>query len=287
MSSSSASAQTILYVAHVYSIYVFTTVFITGLVGNLCNIVIFISLEQFRHFPGAFYITVESIANCALLLVGLMSRIVNETFGSDPSYTLLIWCKLRNPATQWCTLIGLSAINFAAFDQYLSTNCVSRFRQLSTTKLAKYLIGVALIIWLLYQIPFVIFSNIQATVGCILTSVELLRYYSFFHLLVLNGLLPVFLTTTFSILAYRNVRRIRRQQMNNIRRRLDHQLTAMILARVTFLVLCLLPFIIQRFYMANAHTDPKDVLRIAIEKLVGAINIVLSYLNVSVCLFVC
>ncbi|CAF4991352.1 unnamed protein product, partial [Rotaria sp. Silwood1] len=52
-------------------------------------------------------------------------------------------------------------------------------------------------------------------------------------------------------MAYRNVRRIRRQQMSNARRRLDQQLTAMILARVILFVLCLLPYIAQSFYIMN------------------------------------
>ncbi|CAF3443889.1 unnamed protein product, partial [Rotaria sp. Silwood2] len=40
------------------------------------------------------------------------------------------------------------------------------------------------------------------------------RYYSFFHLPILQGILPILLVSTFSIMAYRNVRRIRRQQMS-------------------------------------------------------------------------
>ncbi|CAF4861141.1 unnamed protein product, partial [Rotaria sp. Silwood1] len=52
-------------------------------------------------------------------------------------------------------------------------------------------------------------------------------------------------------MAFRNVRRIHRQQMSNTRRRLDQQLTAMILARVILFVLCLLPYIAQRFYTMN------------------------------------
>ncbi|CAF2792606.1 unnamed protein product [Rotaria sp. Silwood2] len=287
MSSSSASSQIILDIAHVYIVYAFTTVLIIGLVGNLCNIVIFICVKQFRKCPGAFYIIAESVADETVLLVGLVPRIVVEIFGFDPARILLIWRKLRIPFSQWGTLLGLSAVNFATFDQYLSTSCDSRLRELSTTKLAKYFIGIALIIWFLYNIPFFILYDIQISFGCLLKSVELSRYYSYFHLLVLYGLLPVFLTTTFSILAYRNVRQIRRLQMTNIRRRLDRQLTAMILARVAFLVLCLIPFIIQRFYVANVQTNPKNDFRIAIEQLVGAINLSLSYLNVSVCLFLC
>ncbi|CAF5076773.1 unnamed protein product, partial [Rotaria sp. Silwood1] len=54
-------------------------------------------------------------------------------------------------------------------------------------------------------------------------------------------------------MAYRNVRRIHRQQMSNTQRLPDQQLTAMILARVILFVLCLLPYIAQRFYTINTQ----------------------------------
>ncbi|CAF1264370.1 unnamed protein product [Rotaria sordida] len=82
-------------------------------------------------------------------------------------------------------------------------------------------------------------------------------------------------------MAYRNVRRIRRLQMSNTRRRLDQQLTAMILARVILFILCLLPYIAQCFYIMNVRNDKNEKLRTAIELLITAINVSISYLNVS------
>ena len=54
-----------------------------------------------------------------------------------------------------------------------------------------------------------------------------------------NGLLPIFVSSLFSLLAYRNVRRIVRRQIPMDRRRLDQQLTAMIFMRVIFFILLL------------------------------------------------
>ncbi|CAF5159315.1 unnamed protein product, partial [Rotaria sp. Silwood1] len=82
-------------------------------------------------------------------------------------------------------------------------------------------------------------------------------------------------------MAFRNVRRIHRQQMSHTRRRLDQQLTAMILARVILFVLCLLPYIAQRFYTINTQIRKNQTLQIAIELLITAINMSISYLNVS------
>ncbi|CAF5084844.1 unnamed protein product, partial [Rotaria sp. Silwood1] len=48
------------------------------------------------------------------------------------------------------------------------------------------------------------------------------------------------------VLAYQNVRRIVRRHMSINRRKLDQQLSAMILIRVGFLVVMTLPYVLQR-----------------------------------------
>ncbi|CAF2947236.1 unnamed protein product [Rotaria sp. Silwood2] len=82
-------------------------------------------------------------------------------------------------------------------------------------------------------------------------------------------------------MAYRNVRRIRRQQMSNTRRRLDKQLTAMILARMILFVVCLLPYTALCFYVFNMQSHKNETLQSAIENLILAINSSISYLNIS------
>ena len=276
------SSTTIVAITHWYAGCAYTSIFVIGFIGNCCNIFLFVSVKQFRVCPGAWYIIAESIANELLMFVGLAPRMIAEVFNFDPFRTSIIWCKIRNPLTQYCTLMGLSMVTFAAFDQYLSTSCDARYRRMSTTQLAKRFIDLIATIFLPYCIVFVIFFDIQLPSGCLLKNATLSRYYSFFHLLVLNGLLPVLISMVFSILAYRNVRRIHRRHMTDVRRRLDHQMTAMILVRVALLVVCLVPSIAQRFYNANVQSDPKDLLRTAIEQLIGSINISISYLHVSV-----
>jgi hypothetical protein len=143
----SSSAQSILFVTHLYTQYVFTIILVLGLVGNSFNVIVFISLKQFRERPGAFYMIVESFADVGVLLVGLTPRLLVEIFGFDPGQTSLIWCKLRIPVSQWCSLMALTAVNLAVIDLYLSTKVNVRSRQLSTLCLAKRLTVIASIIW--------------------------------------------------------------------------------------------------------------------------------------------
>ncbi|CAF4293642.1 unnamed protein product [Rotaria sp. Silwood2] len=258
---SSTTAQAILNVVHHYIIYAFSIIFIAGLVGNICNIVIFISLKMFRKCPGAYYIIVESIFDLSFSIVGSALRASEEIFNLDSDRIRLLWL----------------------IDQYFSTNCNPLMRQLSTIKLAKYLTAMAILTSFFYMIPFTMFYDIKVTFGCLLTNINLVRYYSFFHLPILQGILPILLASTFSIMAYRNVRRIRRQQMSNTRRRLDQQLTAMILARMILFVVCLLPYTALCFYVFNMQSHNNQTLRSAIEVLILALAVAISYLNISVC----
>ena len=67
------------------------------------------------------------------------------------------------------------------------------------------------------------------------------------------------------------------------RRKLDQQLTAMILVRVAFLVLTISPYALYRIYAVSAVIDKNDVIHKAVIQLVSAITVSMLYLNYSVC----
>src|SRR5205085_4869252 len=94
--------------------------------------------------------------------------------------------------------------------------------------------------------------------------------------------LPITISTFSATLAYFNVRRIVRRQVPIVRRRLDRQLTAMVLTKVAFLVVTTLPFVIFRIYTLNRSIDPNDSVRLAIEQLLFTITSSLFFVNSAV-----
>ncbi|CAF1058374.1 unnamed protein product [Adineta steineri] len=85
------------------------------------------------------------------------------------------------------------------------------------------------------------------------------------------GLLPVVIASSFSILAYHNVRRIVRRQLPIVRRKLDKQITAMVLMRVIAFVFLVLPFVTYRIYTINFPVSRSVPMAYAIGKLIQAI----------------
>ncbi|CAF4398871.1 unnamed protein product [Rotaria sp. Silwood2] len=226
---------------------------------------------------------VASIVDFVLLLLVLPLRVTDYVFGYDPTKLSIVWCKIRQAVVAQFSLMSFASICFAAIDQYLSTHYNPQLRQFSTFKLARRLVISAIIILILHSIPFFIFFEIQSTAGCSIYNLGFSRYYSFVHFCVLSGILPIMFSGLSAALAYLNVRRIVRHQIPIVRRRLDRQLTAMILTKVAFLVVTTSPFVIFRIYQINrAAIASTNYIQIAVEQLILTVTSSLFYINSAV-----
>lgn len=275
--------DTIQRITQRYTLSIYFVLLIGGLVGNFCNILVFSDLKIFRRNQSAFYFITALIADNFLLIIVLPFRVSDYVFGYDPTRFSIVWCKLRQMLVQFFSLLSFSAICFVAIDQYLTTHFQAYLRQLSSLKLAHRLIGIAIIVWTLHGIPVLIFYEIQSNSGeCVIYNGRFQTYFSFIHLCLLSGILPITVSGIAAGFAYRNVRHVIRRQVPIVRRRLDRQWTAMVLIKVAFLILTTLPFVILRIYLMNRSIKQIDSIRVAIEQLVFTITSSLFYLNSAV-----
>jgi hypothetical protein len=276
------AANYIRFIADKYGFYTGLFNMIVGLVGNTCIILLFTNVKLFRGNQCSFYMTVESFSNIGLLIAIYLTRYLTIILGYDPLITSLAWCKMRSLMSQVFGLCSLYTICFTTFDQYLSTNHRYSFRQISTLKLAHRLTIFNVSIVILHSILFLIYIEIYAAFGCTVYNLIVKRYFSFFYYPILSSALPLIVTASFSLMAYHNVRHIIRRQMPVIRRRLDRQLTAMVLARVICIIILGFPYIFSTLYQLNANISEDNDTELAINGLVGAITYSLLYTNFSV-----
>ena len=282
MMSSVSTAQLLLQISQQFVVYFSSILLLPDFIGNICIVIVFFHVKSFRRNQCAFYIIVGSIADFLFLLVILPFHIIQNTSGYDPLRLSLAWCKISYAIISIFSLLSFSVVCFAAIDQYLSTHYNPWLRQFSTLKLAHRLVYSAVVILSLYGIPFLIFFDIQSPGGCGIYNAGFSRYFSLVHFCVLSGVLPNTIAGFSAALAYLNVRRIVRRQIPIARRRLDRQLTAMILIRVVFLVVTTVPFVIDRIYIYNRTISPNDSLRLAVEQLLFSITSSLFYVNSAV-----
>jgi hypothetical protein len=258
----------ILSVVSQYSLYTGCIIFTGGLIGNVLNILVFTNIKAFRTNRSARYLAAESIISFVFQFLPVV------TTGRS-----LVWCRLRYIWSQTCVLISFSMICCAACDQFFSTNYRFNVRQMCTLKLARYLTVVVPCIWLVHSILFGLSFNIQPSVGCVISNSIWSRYASFFLYPILEGVLPIVVASSFSLLAFYNVRHIIRLQMPIARRQLDRQMTAMVLIRVMFFVILETPYTIFRIYVINFPLSRTDLLQYAIGRLLQAITLSLASLN--------
>ena len=136
----------IIYAIQKYVIYVDYVIFPVGIIGNLLNIFVFTSLKLFHNNQYIFYFISESISNIIQLFTYFLIRVLIETHAIDPVNYVLFWCKSRAMIVLSCGIISISAICFAAYDQYLATSHQFHLRKMSTIKLARFLIFIAICI---------------------------------------------------------------------------------------------------------------------------------------------
>ena len=266
-----SSPAAILHFASRYSIYFYLILFPAALVGNLINILVFTQLKFFRTNRCVFYLTIESVFDLLYYFYDITYVIFHLFYGTDPSADSLVWCRLRTVFPQSCGLTISFMSSLAAADQFFSTNCQFYLRQTCTIKLARYLVIAVMVFAIAHGITFSFFTDTVPSIGCIISNPVVVRYATYFFYPILISFLPVIIASSFSMLAYRNVRRIVRRQIPIQRRRFDRQITAMVLIRVIFFVICLLPFLIVRIYIINHPIPQSNPLLFAITQSVQAI----------------
>jgi hypothetical protein len=285
MSSSPITASEI-FAAEQIILYGGISILIIGVIGEIFNIIVFLSLQTFRQNSCAFYLTIMSIVNIGQLLTGLLSRITITGFDIDWAQMSLFYCKFRYFAFQTCGLLSFTCICLATIDQYFSTCFSPRWQQWSNTKLSHRLIITFVFLWIIHGIPYLIFYNIiqlpdSITLYCTSINNIFLLYHTYICLLVLMGILPVFITVIFGFLAYYNVRNIAYRTVPLVRRELDKQITVMVLAQVVFNFFTIIPFVIVNSLAFNTSIIQNPIV-VARVQLAGSVVVCLYYMTFAV-----
>jgi hypothetical protein len=240
-------STTLSFVGKQISIYFGTPLFIAGVVGNILNTIVFLSLQTFRQSSCAFYLTIMSICNLFNLVFGLLSVVLSGLSVDDGTLASIFYCKFHAYFLVVSIQTSLTCLCLATIDQYLATCSRPRFQQLCNIKLAQRVVIISIIIWMLHEIPYLVFYNhvVSPTtnrLSCIDTNPVFEQYRIYFISLVLIGYLPVVIVALFGLMAYRNVQQIAYRTVPLVRRRLDKQLTVIVLVQVVINIFTTLPY---------------------------------------------
>lgn len=239
-------------------IYGGIAIMVTGLIGNIFNLMVFLSLRTFRESSSAFYLIIMSVFSTTQLCFTVSARILIGVYGSDGTNDSIGWCKCRSFLSHYFQMLIVTCLCLVTIDQYCATSSDQRFRKFCQIKIAHHLIRLFSFIWFSHGIPYLIFSNISISstnqTSCTITNSIYAQYRTYVILLVLSGFLPIFITIIFGSLAFYNVQKSPFYTVPLVRRELDKQLTSMILVQVLFASFQFIPIQIINVLILNINS---------------------------------
>ena len=283
---SSAALLSLTYATQQVNIYLRSTIFILGLVSNVLNIIVFLSLKTFRESSCAFYLTAMSFVNIGEMFLSLLTRILSVAFGIDWTNVYLPYCKLRFYFFQVFAVTSYTCMYLATIDQYLATSSKPHWQRYSNIKLARWLFTIMLIIWFVHGIPIIVYYNLVVSPStnhtvCRIVNDSFQQYYRYGYLLTLLGIIPIFISVFFGVLAYRNVQNLLYRAVPLVRRETDKQLTVMVLVQNVYNLFFIVPYIVGYILALSVSIDADQVYSAKID-LISSITNSLYYMSFSV-----
>ncbi len=283
------SASTIEYytsISQQVTIYLGIPILTFGLIGDIFNLIVFLSLKTFRDNSCAFCLTVMSSVDIGQLITGLFSRIMISGFGIDWTLSSTFYCKFRAYCFQFCALTSFVCMSLAAINQCLATCSNPRWRRWSNIKIAHRVIIVVMFIWLVHGIPYwIYFNHVQSEVPGNITCISSNEIFEQYHInvvtLVFSGFLPISINGVFGYLAYHNIQQFDRRALPYVQRELDNQLTAIILIQFIYHTIVTIPYLILTILQQDIMltNDPVEAARL---QFFTNLTLCIYYLNYAV-----
>lgn len=209
------------------SLYMPIALLIFGTCGCLCNFITFTS-KELKSSSCAFYFLCIAIIEFCTFYFGLISRFVNDHFGSRLFSTNQIYCKIRSYFIVTLPLLVTYMILLTAIDRYMSTRDEARYRAFSQLKVAHRMAPLTILLTMILSSHMLVFYDFYP--ACTAQPGLYALMYSI-YLVICTGFLPNGLTLLFGFLTFRNTIRAKRRiipvtthQQRHIQRRESHLL---------------------------------------------------------------
>lgn len=255
--------------------------FLIGISGNLLNLIIFKFIDIKN--PSIFLLFVSSIFNIIYLFDGLLTRILSVGFQIDPTRDNLIWCKTRTYIGQSCSLISLTCVCYAWFDQLLIISKKEKYRRLSNLKITKIILLIIILYWFIYMIPFSILAEHVSTgnntfVCNVYRNYYFNKYFSYFHQPILSSIIPILFILIISLFIHQNLNNLR---INQQRLRFQKNLIKMIFFQTISIIIQTIPYGFVSMYLTLTSNVNKSLDRSAIESIILNISSIFYYFSQS------
>jgi hypothetical protein len=243
-------------IAYKLMIIVGMIMYIFGLIGNLLNIYVFTKWSRLRRRTNeqndnlqtnnsSLYFLTSSWSNLFLILYPLLTCIIFDGFQYPKSkINKYFSCKFHYYILHTLDLISLTCICLSTIDRYLITSRKVHLRQMSPTKKrTKQILLFFICLYILHNIPIIIYYDTSIIGRCIIYS----KLYSYYHIwtfqIFLHGLVPVSILCIFGILTHKQLKINSQRNFKS-----DKQLFRMVFLLCIVILFSSIPSFIQNIY---------------------------------------
>ena len=252
-----------------------------GILGNTMNIITFLKLGYYRRNVCSLYILSRSIFDLILLITGLGTRILSQSFQIDFTLTCHLWCKLRVPVIYINTLSSYTFLCLQSIDAFFVTSLSVSYRQKSNIQIGRYLLVSFVIIWTLEELVYVFYQDLIISSDgnsrtCISINSIYAKYRIYVVYLFLTTIVPLVLIIAFDILTYRHLQVHSLQRQRRLLSVLARQMTMMTLFHISAVFLFQAPFAAAQCYFLTVGLS-KEPVRNAQEQIIQQFFNILGY----------
>lgn len=217
---------------------------IGGTIGGVLNILIFLTIDQYKRNPCSQYMLAGSIFDLLFLFIGLITRTFSQGFSMDFTLMNPIWCKMRSSLLDIISNCTLTCVCLQSMDVFLITSRSATMRQRSNIKNARYLLISFVFVWICHEIPSFIYQNLIFNNGipsCTKTNVIYVSYHTYGATLIFSIFIPIIVISLFTYYIYRHLHSmvLREQYFLTV---VGRQMTRMSLFQIGTVLLFQLPY---------------------------------------------
>ncbi|CAF1119295.1 unnamed protein product [Adineta steineri] len=277
MSSNDTSIRQLQLATEYIAIAIGFPILIAGIIGNFLNILVFLTLGNYKTNASSFYMLAKSIFDLSALIFGLIGHILIQGFRSS-AMTSETWCRIRIPLLYISSLSSYTCLCLQSIDSFLCSSRNAVLRQQSTVQRGRYLILGFLFLWFCNECPYYFMQQLSIIPNwrCQTTNTLYAQYRSYFTILTLSVIAPIVITSLFGYLSYRNLR------LSNLNRQptvsnFSRQMISMTLLAILIVVIFQLPYTIAQLYFTATANYSKSIYRQTQEQLANVFFFIYTY----------
>jgi hypothetical protein len=275
------------FISQQFTIYVGISLYVVCLCGSIMNMLTLLQRTYHRR-ACSLYLLTASTCDFIHLNLGLLSNILQYGFHYNWTINSIGYCRTKSYLVCVLTSISATLTMLASIDRYmLSSEKIRRWNYTHRSVGIRY-IKLTFIFWIVVSIPIIlcyersyhssgneemICSNSCRHPLCILVQIM--------YICLFNGFIPPFIMMIFGLLTHNNVCRLeKRSQSKSTRiRRINEQLTLMLILQSIKSTITSIPYSIFNFYWIITMKKPKSLVHQAIENLISQIINLLFWSN--------